>query len=380
MAKGLAWAKTLYQNRSQRARELRKEGKKVVGYLCAFPPRELITAAGLVPYRIMGTLEPVTDADACLETLMCPYVRSFFDLGLKGRYDFVDGMIWPHTCDNIHKSCDIWKHYMHHQYFHFLDIPHMTDPSSFEFFTKELKVLKQSLEKFSGADIADQRLKDATHLHNENRALLRRLSLLRKQDPPLVSGTEMTQVTVAVLSMPVDESNDMLRSIIDEVSTRRDGPQKNAARLLIYGCEIDDIALMDMVEVCGANVVIDDLCIGTRDYWQDVALEGDPLKNLADHYLGQLMCPRTLRRSQGSRGQDLENRFGYLLEFAQEFGVNGAILYIIRFCDTFEYDAPEVRDYLEEAGIAVLHLEDDYSLTSIQSFRTRIQAFVEIIG
>jgi benzoyl-CoA reductase/2-hydroxyglutaryl-CoA dehydratase subunit BcrC/BadD/HgdB len=39
-----------------------------------------------------------------------------------------------------------------------------------------------------------------------------------------------------------------------------------------------------------------------------------------------------------------------------------------------------VRDYLEEAGIAVLHLEDDYSLSSIQGFRTRIQAFLEMIG
>jgi len=379
VAKGLAWAKNLYQNRSRRAMELRNEGKKVVGYLCAFPPRELITAAGLMPYRIMGTLEPITEADAYLETLMCPYVRSCFDLGLKKRYDFVDGMIWPHTCDNIHKSFDIWKHYMNHSYFHFLDIPHMTDPSSFEFFTKELDVLKESLEEFSEVKITDERLNDAIGLLNKNRTLLRRLSLLRKQDPPLISGTEMTQVMVAVLSTPVDESNEMLRSIIEEVSTRKDGPQKKAARLLVYGCEIDDIAFIDLVEASGANVVIDDLCIGTRDYWKDVAVHGDPLKNLADRYLGQIMCPRTLRRSLGTHRQDLDNRFGYLKEFAREFNVNGAILYIIRFCDTFEYDAPEVSDYLEDAGIAVLHLEDDYSLSSIQGFRTRIEAFLEMI-
>jgi benzoyl-CoA reductase/2-hydroxyglutaryl-CoA dehydratase subunit BcrC/BadD/HgdB len=54
-------------------------------------------------------------------------------------------------------------------------------------------------------------------------------------------------------------------------------------------------------------------------------------------------------------------------------------LYIIRYCDSFEFDAPEVRDYLQEAGIPVLHLEDDYSLTSIQGFKTRIQAFLEMM-
>ena len=120
--------------------------------------------------------------------------------------------------------------------------------------------------------------------------------------------------------------------------------------------------------------------IGTRDYWKDVAVNGDPLKNLAERYLGQTMCPRTLRQSPGTRQQDLDNRFGYLREFARQFNINGAILYIIRFCDTFEYDAPEVRDYLEDAGIAVLHLEDDYSLSSIQGFRMRIEAFLEMVG
>jgi benzoyl-CoA reductase subunit C len=378
--KGLARAKELYENRGQRAKELRGDGKKVIGYICCYPPTELITAAGFVPYRITGSLEPITEADAYLETLMCPYIRSCFDLGVKKKYDFVDGMIWPHTCDGIQKTYDIWKHYIPHSYFHYLDVPHMTDPSSFEFYTKELGVLKESLEEFGEVKITEERLKEAIGAHNENRALLRQLSGLKKQDPPLISGTEMTQVMMAVLSIPVDEANELLRSIIEEVSNRKDGPQKKAARLLVYGCEIDDIAFISLVEESGANVVIDDLCFGTRHYWDDVATDGDLLKNLADRYLGKIMCSRTYRRSSGTRQEDLDNRFGYLRDFAKSFNVNGAILYIIRYCDTFEFDVPEVRDYLQEAGISCLHLEDDYSLTSIGGFKTRIQAFLEMIS
>jgi len=99
-----------------------------------------------------------------------------------------------------------------------------------------------------------------------------------------------------------------------------------------------------------------------------------------DRLPGTAHVPSTLRRATGTHQQDLDNRFGYLRECAKEFNVNGAILYVIRFCDTFEYDSPEVRDYLEESGIAVLHLEDGYSLSSIKGFRTRIQAFLEMIG
>ena len=109
-------------------------------------------------------------------------------------------------------------------------------------------------------------------------------------------------------------------------------------------------------------------------------MSGDPLKNLADRYLGNIMCPRTFHQSPGTRQQDLDNRYGYIRDLAEEFDVSGAILYVMRFCDTFEFDAPEVKDYLEEAGIATLYLEDDYTLTSIQGLKTRIQAFLEMVG
>ena len=380
MMKGLERAKRLYQERGFRAGELKGEGKKIIGYVCAFPPVELITAAGLVPYRITGTMEPVTEADAYLETLMCPYVRSSLDQALKGRYAFLDGMVWPHTCDNIQKTFDIWKYYVPHTYFHYLDVPHMSDPDSFEFFTKEIGVFRESLEEYAGVKVSDEALIKAIGLHNRNRALLRELSGLRKQEPPLLSGAEMTQVVIAVLTLPVEEANELLVDTIADVKGRGQGSPKRQTRLLIHGCELDDVAFINMVEESGGNVVIDDLCIGTRYYRKDVETAGDPMRNLADHYLGNIMCPRTFRRALGSREEDLKNRFGHIADLAREYSVDGAILYIIRYCDTFEFDAPDVRDYLVQGGIPVLHIEDDYSLTSIQGYRTRVQAFLEMMA
>lgn len=90
-------------------------------------------------------------------------------------------------------------------------------------------------------------------------------------------------------------------------------------------------------------------------------------------------CPRTYIPQAETRQEDLENRFGYLRSFITEFKVNGAIFYIIRYCDTYELDAPDVRDYLKEQGIPVLVLEDEYNLATIGQLRTRIQAFLEMI-
>jgi len=55
-------------------------------------------------------------------------------------------------------------------------------------------------------------------------------------------------------------------------------------------------------------------------------------------------------------------------------------LYAMRFCDTVELDVPDVRDYLTDMGYKVLHLEYDYSATATGQLKTRIQAFLEMIG
>jgi benzoyl-CoA reductase subunit C len=373
-------AKALSRDRGARARELAKEGRRVIGYMCIFPPVELITGAGLVPFRITGSPAPITEADAYLEPLMCPFVRSCFDLAVRGEFDFLSGTIWPHSCDNVQKPFDIWKHYVPSNFFHYLDVPHMTFPSSFEFFTEELNSLKAHLEEFSGRKITEESLLDAIHAHNENRELLRELSGLRKQDPPLLSGTEMMEVMRAVSCIPVAEGNPMLEEIIEEVKSRKKGPEKTGVRLLVWGSEIDNPEPIRLLEDTGARVVIDDICMGTKSYLSDVATEGNLLGNLANRYLGAITCPRTFRFSAGSRGQDLRNRFGHLVDLAREYRVNGAVLYVLMFCDTFEFDVPDVRDVLQRIGIPTLHVEDDYRLSGAGGMRTRIEAFMEMIG
>jgi len=56
--------------RARRAKELKGESKKVIGYFCCYTPLEIIPAAGLVPYRIKGnTKEPTPVAYAYLKSL-----------------------------------------------------------------------------------------------------------------------------------------------------------------------------------------------------------------------------------------------------------------------------------------------------------------------
>lgn len=378
----LAKAEEISHNRSARAKELRAKGKKIMGYLCCNVPLEMMRAVDIIPYRILGNVEePVTLADAHLETCLCPFIRSCFDIAMKGEYDFLDGWVIPHSCDNVAATYHLFRYYLSPPYCHFLDVPHVIHLGSHKFFKEEMLFLKRDLEQLAGKEISPQALNEAIKLYNENRDLVRELYELRKEDPPLVSGSEMTQIMVAAMSLPVEECNEWLRSVVKEVKERKDGPEKKAARILIWGGPIDNPGFIRLVEESGANVVVDDQCMGTRHFFADVEITEDPLDGLVLRYLDKIQCPRTCRGEEATTYKgNLGQRFSYILDYARDFKANGVILQILRFCDSHAYELPDLRDYLREAGLPVLALDHEYSLSAIGPLKTRIQAFVEMIG
>jgi len=380
---GLTAVRAIYGNRAKVAARLKEQGRSIVGYFCAYAPNEILTAAGMAPFRIIGDMhEPITEADAYLETIMCPYIRSCFDLGVKGRYRFLDGLLVPHTCDTVERMYNIWRYYLKPQYAQFVNIPHKVRPSSQRFLKGELERFIKKAETWIGEPISEGRLREAIDLHNENRALLRELYDLRKPDPPLISGGEVLQTMIAAMSLPVQESSDLVRSVITEVKARGSGPEQRDARVLVYGPELDDTAFIDLVEDCGANVVADDMCIGSRHFTTDVSVTADPLDGLASRYMEGIPCPRTYKEQPevGGHPVDLENRFSYLKDMVREFNVNGVIVSVIRFCDTHEMDVPDLLEYLEKYDIPALYIEHDYSMNTIGQLKTRVQAFLEMIG
>jgi len=387
VTEGLSRAKEIYQNRGQRAKELKKEGKKLIGYLDIYPVLEMLTALDLVPYRILGDMnEPITEADACLPTVVCPFLRSSMDLALKGKFDFLDGAAFAHTCEVAEKMAHIWRIYLDPPYLHFIDTPHTTHAAARKHFKELLKDFQQTLEAFAGKELTTERLKAAIEVHNQQRSLVRELYDLRKHDPPLISGTETLQVTVALMSLPIEEGNELLRQVIGEVKQRRAGPPKQPARLLVWGSIIDNIALINMIENTGANVVMDDTSTGNRAHFSDVKLTEDPLDGLAYHYLVELNSPRTFRETVLDKNNkkdymtDLGNRFGYLKGYAEEWNVNGVILEGLRYCDTHGYEVPALTHYLDSIGLPNIYLELDYSEATLSQLRTRVQAFIEVIG
>ncbi|MBT7696009.1 MAG: hypothetical protein HN737_01205, partial [Desulfobacterales bacterium] len=86
-----------------------KTGKKVFGYFCCITPEEILYAADVLPVRITGTGEPLQHADQHIPPNACPYAKSCLDAGMRGMYDYLDGVVIPNSCDIIFFMESFWK-------------------------------------------------------------------------------------------------------------------------------------------------------------------------------------------------------------------------------------------------------------------------------
>ncbi len=377
---GLTDLDKYYQYYGCRARELKKTGHHIIGYVCAYVPIEIITAAGFVPFRLRGEVhEPVTIGDTHMETIVCSLVRGCFDITIKGRYDFLDGIVIPHACDSICRSYDIWKQALPLPFYYLLDIPHSTDRSSLQFFKSVIQDFRHCLGIYAGQEITDDSLSSAISLHNRSRVIIRELYDLRKSDPPLISGTEILKALVAVSSIPVAEGINKLEELLRNVSQRQ-AKTAGRPRVMVVGAQVDNVAFIELVESAGAEVVVDDLCPGTRENWPEVDVGLSPVAGLADRYLRKIKCARTFREKQGDYPGYLADRFGHIGRMARDFNVSGVVILVYRYCDPFGFEVPQLKSYLDSLSLPVLYIEEEYFISSKARVVTRVQAFLESLA
>ena len=71
-----------------------RKGRGIVGCFPMYVPEEIVHAAGLIPVVIWRGNESVTWGHAHVPPYDCGIVRSFVDDAVRGRLDFMDGMVF----------------------------------------------------------------------------------------------------------------------------------------------------------------------------------------------------------------------------------------------------------------------------------------------
>ena len=137
------------ENRHQYAKDWKERtGGKVMGTLCTYVPLEIVYAAGMLPVRILGTHEVQDVTDRYLFPTVCPFCRDALAQGLKGRYDYLDGLSMGRTCSHIQGTFDNWRNYIPTPLIYYIWFPcHRESPRSVDCLVGEYKGFKEALEK-----------------------------------------------------------------------------------------------------------------------------------------------------------------------------------------------------------------------------------------
>lgn len=347
-----------------------KSGKVMVGSTCTYTPEEILLAAGLHPFRIFAQSKEFSLADAHLQAYGCSMVRGMLEDGLSGDLDFLDAVVFPHACDSIQRLSDIWRLNVKSLHFDVLLPVKLDSPLSKSYFEKVMSRFKKDVEKAFSVNISNEALDNAILLMNSIREALATLYRLRSQSPGIIAGSDLAAVVKAVMVMDKSEAAEALQQLVSllkqepAVATRK-------KRILISGSVCSHPDIYHIIENKDAVVVWDDLCSGSRYFEGIVEPQSDRIAALAQRFTGRYVCPA---KHLGIQFQ-MEN----LKSLIHQHQVDAVLFMLLKFCEPFSFDFPDIKNELENMGVRYIMVEMDQHNKIDEQMRTRIDTLLEII-
>ncbi len=387
-------SKNILQRLNQRLSEepsrisaAKQKGLKVIGYFCPYIPEELIIAAGMLPVRLAfgGNNEPAISGEEFLKPYNCPFARSCLGYQLTGNNDYhhlLDAVCVALTCENIKLVQEYWENHFSIPVFT-LGLPHTHDafrsrPQALEYFKLELELLRKRLGHFAGRPINNREIRKAISLCNQIRDKLQLLFNYPQKPSAPIKWYDSFRIAQAGFLINRRDFLTELRSIERELADKKTVvDEDHKTRLMVTGSVIGigDYQMLDIVKEAGGNIVADGVCTGSLTSRKNVTtfgIMGSPIDALAERYLYNVPCPCMT---------DLDKRLNRISKIIRDYKVEGVIYYSLKYCDTWRSEYQLIRDYLrKEIQVPSLLVESDYSPSDVGTMRTKIEAFLEMIG
>jgi len=358
-----------------------ESGRKVVGTFCSYAPEEIILAAGAHPFRLFGSGEKIRLADAHLQSYCCSLVRGALEDALGGRLAFLDGVVFPHTCDSIQRLSDIWRLNVPGCFHLDLVLPVKLDTDGArQYMIDVLRRFRGELGEKLGVTISDEELRAAIRTMNRIRTALTRIDKLKGERPEILKGSDLYALVRATMIMERGRAADLFEEVAAELEGKAkaskekgegavSGPARK--RIFLSGGVCNHPDIYTIIKEAGGAVVGDDLCTGSRYFSGLIDEKADPVTAIAGRYLERVVCP--------AKHRGLTDRADHLVRLTREKRAQGVIFFLLKFCDPHAFDYPYLKEALDKAGVPSMLLEVEDRLPADGQLRTRFEAFVEMI-
>jgi benzoyl-CoA reductase/2-hydroxyglutaryl-CoA dehydratase subunit BcrC/BadD/HgdB len=372
--------KTVSEVRTDFAYQLemaKDEGKKVVGCLCSYFPRELVLAAGAIPVGLCGTTqEPIAAAEKVLPVDQCPMVKATYGRAISNTcpiFPLADCIVGETTCDGRKKMYELLAR---EKPMHVMDLPQKPDEkAAMDHWIQEVIKLKDFLKRQLGVEVTDENLRTAIRDVNKERVLMKEIFSCRKHHPTPIMGTDLVGLTTGMhYTTDRQEYRGKLAELLEELKRRiRDKefacePERPRVLWTGLGNSLGCDKVLRLVEECGGVVVCQEGCGGVTREDTLVDESKDPMEALAERYLKvtcACMTPNDIRFKQIDR-------------LIQDYSIEGVLDLTWQSCHAFNIESYRVAEVVKgKHGLPFLHIVTDYSQSDIGPLRIRVEGFIE---
>ena len=341
-----------------------------IGYACAYTPLALLYAANFHPYRVLPITECQDQAGLYLHDNLCPHVKRILDRAMAGDLPGLKGMIFMNSCDAMRRLSDAWVKVRGKDRTILIDLPSISDKSAVRFFAEELRRLAGTLEQWSGNPLTHDLIGEGIREYNRLSAAL---SILAKRAYKEGGQASLQEAYTAAATKSSADALRFIDSLLSGTSPAKAAVWSPA--IFLFGNILPDKDAFDLFQSCGVRIVGEDLCTGSRLFQPIEIPEGEDLYlGMARAILSRRPCARTFDPDRpGKIAHDL-------IERAKACNATGAICHTAKFCDPYLARLPYIREIFRKEGMPLLVLEGDCTLRSMGQQRTRIEAFIEMLG
>lgn len=350
-------------------RRWRDNGGKVVGHFQVYFPEEIAHAGGLLPFKMRGAPVEPTHAESRFGSYLCSIVKTSLELVLSHRVE-LDAFVTHPICDAARNLAGVWGRNFSYPC-RILYLPQNPN-SAFapRYLRDEYERMLRVCEELAGRAIGDAELNRSIAVFNENRALLRRLSTLRRERPWLLPVDDAYVLLALAGLVPREEHNALLQAVLPQLEGRQISKQDKIRVVLEGGfCEQPPL---DLLRAIGRScyVVDDDLLIGLRWLVADVPLGDDPLLALAESYID--------RSAHSPVQHDLRKpKERMLRERLEGCGAQAAILLAAKMCEPGLEELVVHTRALDQSGTRYFVSEFEENMSSFDQLEIQLETFVE---
>lgn len=325
------------------------DGRPVVVHTGADVPRELLLAAGFVPFRLTGRPGFTGPADEYCGPGIDRVAVSRLARLLEGEAADAAGLVLSADDEG---SVRLFLYLRELQRvaprpgvppLTFLDLVHLNQRTSAVYNRGRLDALVEELGEWAGRPVSDDDLRAAAAEQDRARALVRAVGerLRGGSSGPRLTGAEALAVIGAGFVMAPDRWSAAVADLLDAP----DLPVHEGARVFLTGCDHDSPAAYDAIEQFGAVVVGEDHSWG--------ALAGEGPVGPGDDVRSAIVRSRSLD-APASAGASAAVRADQTARMARACGADLVVAWTRPFDDAPPWDVPVQRAALAEAGLPLV--------------------------